>query len=402
MMKTIVEINNNNYGSTGNIMMNIANKARENGYTVYTCCKNSKTGKKFIYDNQIFVGLWLERVISEKLCCLTGYKDHFNLLGTLLFINKLKKIKPDIIHFHNIHGSFINIKLLINYINKNNIDVVWTLHDTWSIAGQCTYFDIVNCNKWQTGCKNCPKLNEYPSSIKDKTNYLWNLKKDLFSSINNLTLITPSRWLSSLIDNSFLKDKKKFVINNGIDLNIYKPTTSNFKNKYNINNKFLILGVAYDWSDRKGLNTFVSLSKDLSDEYQIIIVGTNEEVDRTLPNNIISIHKTNTKQELIDIYSACDLFINPTLEENFPTVNIEALACGTPVLTFDTGGSKEMINETCGMAVKKYDYESLLKQIIYIKNNPFKKEACITQASNYNMNDKFNEYIELYNSIINK
>lgn len=400
-MKTVIEINNNNYGSTGNIMFNISNTLEKNGYNVFCCSKNSKAGRKINHSKQIFVGIWLERVISERIAYYTGYKDCFNLLGTKLFINRIAKEKPDLIHLHNIHGSFINIKMLFNYINKNNIPVVWTLHDAWSFTGQCTYFDMVCCNKWKTGCENCPKLNEYPASFIDKTKKLWKMKKNLFESVNSLTIVTPSNWLSALVKESFLRSKQTIVINNGINLEEYKPLSSDFKNQYNINNKHVVLGVAYDWSERKGLETFIKLSKELPDNYQIVLVGTNDEIDKIIPSNIISIHKTNSKEELIKIYSIANVFVNPTKEENFPTVNIEALACGTPIITYDTGGSKEMIDDTCGIAVAKNDYDTLKNKIIdTCENNTFTSEDCIIKSKNYNMNDKFNEYYKLIKKLI--
>lgn len=382
-------------------MLNIAKTCRLSNYNVYTCCKNSRTAKRFKNDNHIFIGLWLERVLSEVLAYRTGLKNHYNVFGTYLFINKLKSIKPDLINIHNLHDTYLNMPMLFKYINENNIPVVYTMHDCWLLTGQCSWFDIACCNKWQIECGNCAQLNRYPDSKKDNTKHLFNEKKQLLSSVKNLTLVTPSKWLADLIKLSYLKDKDVKVINNGIDLNKFKPTSSSFREKHNLQDKYILLCVATSYDQRKGLDVFIELSKRLPDKYQIVLVGTNDDTDTKLPSNIISIHKTYNVDELVQIYSDADLFVNPTREDNFPTVNIESLACGTPVLTYDTGGSKESLTDKCGSYVKKNDIDSLTKQIINIcENKPFTKVNCLAQAKQFDMNDKFNEYVELFNSIL--
>jgi len=399
-MKTIVEINNNNYGSTGNIMMNISAKARENGFNVITACKNSREGSKFIYDNQIFVGYWLERVISDKLSYITSNKDYYNYFGTKKFLKQLDRIKPDIIHLHNIHGTFINVRLLFEYIKKNNIPVVWTLHDNWSFTGQCATY---GCDKWKTGCGDCPKLHNYPSVLYfDKTKSIWQEKRKWFNGLNNMTFVTPSKWLGNLLSDSFLSNYPKKVINNGIDLTIFKPIENDIREKYNIDkNTHILLGLAGYWNDSKGLDVFIKLAKQLPNNYQIFLIGTNDEIDKLLPDNIISIHHTYDKNELVMFYSAADLFVNPTREDNFPTVNIEALACGTPVLTFNTGGSPEIIDETCGSVVDVDDFDTLQEEIKRIcETKPYSKQACLKRSKLYDMNERFLDYIKLFNDIL--
>lgn len=399
-MKTLLEINNNNYGSTGNIMMNISNKARENGYRVYTACKNSKEGSKFIYDNQIFVGYWLERVISNKLAYYTSNKDHYNFFGTKSFLKQLDSIKPDIIHLHNIHGSFINVSMLFKYIKRNNIPVVWTLHDNWPFTGQCATY---GCDRWKSGCGNCEKLHMYPDVYKfDKTSTLWNKKKNWFSNVDNMTLVTPSAWLKDMLKDSFLKDYPSIVINNGIDLDIFKPTESNLKQSLNIKETdYVLLAVAGYWNESKGIDVLIDLAGKLPENYRIIIIGTNPEVDKLLPDNIISIHHTYDRKELAQYYSMADLFINPTREDNFPTVNIEALACGCPVLTFNTGGSPEIIDKTCGSVVEVDDIDSFIEEIKRIcQSKPYSKQMCLKRSKLYDMNDRFMDYIKLFDSLI--
>lgn len=401
-MKTIVEINGTNYASTGNITLNIANEARKEEFIVYTSCKNSKESKKHNYDNQILIGFWLDRIISQELAYITGLRGHFNVINTYLFINKLKQLKPDLIHLHVLHDTFINLGMLFNYIKKNNVPVVWTFHDCWAMTGQCPYFDMVDCNKWKTGCCNCPQIHIEPKSLfLDTTKYMWNKKKKWFTNLNNMTIVTCSNWLKELTKQSFFKSYPIKTINNGIDLNKFRPISSDFRNKYNLNDKYILLGVANYWNKRKGLDVFIELSKRLSNEYQIVLIGTNDEIDKQLPDNIISIYRTYNQEELIKIYSASDLFVNPTREENFPTVNIEALACGLPIVTFNTGGSPEIIDKTCGSVVDKNDIDTLEKEIIRIsKERPYSKENCIKRSKQFNKDEKFKEYVNLYKEIL--
>lgn len=397
----IVEINGTNYSSTGNIALNIAKKAREEGFEVYTCCKNSLKSSQFRYGNQIVIGNRYERLISEQLAQLSGLSGSFNWIGTKEFIKKLKEIRPDLVHLHIMHDSYVNLKMLFSYLSVNKIPVVWTFHDCWAFTGKCPYFEMDRCDKWKSGCYRCPQVKKYPESyFMDMTKYLWNKKNRMFNSIDNLTIVTPSKWLSNYARESFLNGHDIRVINNGINLDVFKPVKSDFRKKYGIEDKYLLLGVGYNWSPRKGLDSFIELSKRLDDRFRIVLVGTNDKIDEILPDNIISIHRTYNQAELVEIYSSCDLFVNPTLEENFPTVNIESIACGLPVITYNTGGSPEIIDETCGRVVEKGNIDKLYEGIMDIYNNPFDKSACLKRSQLYNMNDKFVEYVELYKEIL--
>ena len=397
----IVEINGTNYSSTGNIALNIAKKARKEDFEVYTCCKNSLKSSQFKHDNQIVIGSRYERLISEQLAQLSGLSGSFNWLGTKQFINKLEEIKPDLVHLHIMHDTYINLEMLFKYLSRNKIPVVWTFHDCWAFTGKCPYFEMDKCDKWKSGCYNCPQTKKYPESyFMDMTKPLWHKKNRMFNSIENLTIVTPSEWLSDYVKESFLKSHDLRVINNGINLDIFKPVKSDFRKKYNVEDKYLLLGVGYNWSPRKGLDSFIELSKRLDDRFKIVLVGTNDKIDETLPDNIISIHRTYNQAELVEIYSSCDLFVNPTMEENFPTVNIEAIACGLPVITYKTGGSPEIIDETCGRVVEKGNIDKLYEGIMDIYKHPFDKNCCLKRSQLYNMNDKFEEYVKLYKEIL--
>lgn len=341
----------------------------------------------------------MERKIHLILAYYTGLNGCFSYLGTKQFIKKVDKIRPDIIHLHNLHNCYINLGILFDYIKNNNIPVVWTLHDCWSFTGQCPHFTVVQCNKWKTGCYDCPQYKEYPKSMVDKTKRMYNLKKSCFTGINDLTIVTPSKWLSSMVKKSFLKSYAIKVINNGIDLNIFKPTPSEFRKKYGLDNKIVLLGVANPWTRKKGLDIFVDMSKRLNKNYKIVLVGLSSNQIQDLPSSILGLPKTDSAKELAEIYTAADYFINPSMEETMGLVTVEALACGTPVIVSNSTAVPEVINKKCGKIVSDYSAEGFCEAVKYIENE-FLTEDCIRQAHNYDMNEKYQEYINLYRDIL--
>lgn len=393
----IVEINMMSYGSTGKIMQQIADEARNNGHEVWVAYPNTPECMKKEVDNSILIGNRLSRFIHGYAAIATGFNDCFSYFTTKKFIRKLKKIKPDIIHLHNLHGCYLNLPSLFKYIRKSNCRVVWTLHDCWSFTGQCPHFTMAKCDKWKTGCHHCKTYREYPATFSDRTKTMWKLKKKWFTGLKDVTIITPSQWLGDSVKQSYLSEYPVKVIHNGIDLSVFKPTESDFRKKYNCENKHIILGIALYWGVKKGLDVFLELAKRLDDSYKIVLVGTTDELDKQLPDNIISIHRTQNQEELAEIYSAVDLFVNPTREEVLGLVNIEALACGTPVITFKAGGSPECIDETCGVVVESGDVDAMEKEIHRIcEEKPYTKEACIKRASAFDSKEKFKECVAIY------
>lgn len=318
--------------------------------------------------------------------------------ATKEIIRQIKEFSPDIVHLHNIHGHNVNLKTLFTFfMKKPQIKLFWTFHDCWAFTAYCPHYTMAKCYKWQSECYHCKLRKEY-SWFFDKSKKLFNRKKELFTGLN-LTIITPSEWLAGEVKKSFMKDYPVKVINNGIDLSVFKPTESDFREKHGIgNDKFLLSGVAFGWGERKGLDVFIKLSERLDkNKYAIVIVGGNAETDKLLPKDIISIHRTQNQTELAEIYTACDLFVNPTREEVLGLVNIEANACGTPVLTFDSGGSPECINKKSGSVVSCDDIDGLINEIERIRNErPFTKENCILRAEEFDADKKFKEYTELY------
>lgn len=334
--------------------------------------------------------------LKSRILGNNGFNSH---RATKRLIDEIKRFNPDVIHLHNLHGHNCDLVMLFKYLKTTSIKVVWTFHDCWSFTGYCSYFTLVKCDKWKDECNHCPQRKEF-SCFFDKSKKLFNRKKELFLGLD-LTIVTPSKWLAELVKQSFLKDYPVKVINNGIDLSIFKPIESDFRAQYGLENKYIILGVAFGWGKRKGLDVFIELSKRLNREkFQIVLVGTDDKVDKQLPKEIISIHRTQNQAELAEIYSAADVFANPTREENYPTVNMEAIACGTPVLTFRTGGSPEILTEKTGIVVECDDIDTFEKEIVRIcEEKPYSIEDCLKRAASFDCNEKYKEYIRLYEEV---
>ncbi len=323
--------------------------------------------------------------------------------ATRKFIKKIEEINPDIIHIHNPVCYALNIEILFEYLKNSKAKVIWTLHDCWSITGHCIFFDEVECDHYKKGCRNCLGQKEYPKSILiDRAESNLTRKKIAISDVKNMMLVTPSSWLANIAKTTYLNQYKIKVINNGIDTTIFKPTISDIRRKYGIEEKKIILGVASRWTKRKGLNYFIGLSKiiDIS-KYQIVLIGINNKEQKKLPEEIIAINRTNSVEELAQWYTVADMFINPTLADNFPTVNLEALACGTPVITFDTGGSWESVGDECGVLVKEKSPQALYDAVKICSQKNFLSEVCINKAKQYESSNAYKEYVLLYNDLMN-
>lgn len=384
-------------GSTGRIATDLYKVMKENGIESKIAfgignAENIPKEDAFKFGNKF--DYYVHNAVSR----ITDRAGFYSKINTLKLLKFIKSYEPDIIHIHTIHGFYINIEILFKFLKEYKKPVIWTLHDCWSFTGHCAHFDLIGCTKWKTQCYNCPIHREYPKSFTDNSRHMYKLKKQLFTGVENLTIVTPSQWLADLVKQSFLKDHTIRIINNGINLDVFKPIENDIKITYQCENKYLILGVAFGWGKKKGLDIFIELSKRLDEnKYKIMLVGTDEHIEKDLPDNIISIHRTKNQNELAKIYSAADLFVNPTREDTYPTVNMESLACGTPVLTFNTGGSPEIIDETSGMVVEKDDIDSMYNKLINIcENNVFAKEMCLRKSRMFDKNEKYRNYIELY------
>lgn len=399
-MKTVLQINIlNESGSTGRIMQGISNVIQENNMQSYTAFGYG-TSKK---SNSIRIGNKAIYYIHNICSRVFGNQGKYSYYATKLFLEKVDAFKPDIIHLHNIHGNYINYSLLFKYIKKNNIAVVWTLHDCWPFTGRCAYYQINHCEQWKNGCIRCKNTKDYPSSILRKNmEKQFRDKKKAFTQVPNLYLVTPSEWLKKEVEQSFLGQYPIKVINNGIDTSIFHFAPKNFKERNKLEKKFVILGVAHEWSKRKGLEDFVKLQKLLQEDEKIVLVGLSEEQIKMLPEEILGISRTESVEELVEIYSDSDVFVNFTYEDNFPTVNLEAMSCRLPVFTYNTGGSPEMtLSEDyvveCGNVNKMYEKVGQYKRL---RNKNFVKKQCEEKIqSNYQDSTQFKKYLNIYNEV---
>ena len=391
----IVGINTVGYGSTGNIMLQVAQTARRRGHEVCTFSR-AWFGSRDYGSGHRYVGYALDNLLHRVGGPITGCEGLFSYVGTRRLVAKLRKLDPDVIHLHNIHGWYINLPVLFRYLKESGKKVVWTLHDCWAFTGHCPHFSYEKCTKWQTGCYSCPRTKAYPKSYTDNSKMMYRLKKEWFTGVENMTIVTPSQWLADLVKKSFLAEYEVKVINNGIDLSVFMPADGDFRKAHDCSGH-IVLGVAFGWDERKGLDVLVELAKRLPRDYRIVLVGTDEGTDKQLPDNIISIHRTHDRAELAKIYTAADVFVQATREDTYPTVNMEALACGTPVVTFDTGGSPETVDDTCGAVVGCDDIGAMAEKIIDIcENRPIDRQACLKKAQRFDMTKRFEEYVELY------
>lgn len=389
-MARILFINSVCNGSTGTICKNLYKAAERNGHI---CCIAYGRGQAPNEFNTIRVGNKIDfyfHVLKARLFDASGFGSKF---ATRQLIKEIDRFKPDVIHLHNIHGYYINVEILFDYLRKHpEIKKIWTLHDCWSFTGHCPHFEYERCKQWQTGCKKCIRTNKYPKSYIDRSAINYIKKRNLFVGISNMLLVSPSEWLSNLISVSFLKRYPIKVINNGVDTNLFKYTKSEIKEKYKIKNKKVILGVASVWDEKKGLDIFKKLSEQIGNEYKIVLIGLSNKQIKSLPDNMIGINRTEDVHELVKWYSAATVFLNPTLEDNYPTTNLEAIACGTPVITFNTGGSPESAFADADTIVYSRNIKEIINKIKKCKSTTFFQEKI-------NTNFMENMYLKLYKQL---
>lgn len=354
---------NSVYGvrSTGKIVAEECHKLQNEGHECMAAF-----GRETIADpsvQQIQIGKRADYLVHAVLSRFFDLHGFCSKRATKKFLCAVEKYSPDVIWLHNLHGYYINIELLFEWIKKHpEIQVYWTLHDCWAFTGHCAYFTMAKCDQWKSGCDRCPQLKSYPKTIglgRTKTNYI--RKRNAFTGVQNLVLITPSQWLANLTRDSYLADYQVRVVHNTINRDVFKPMPSNFREKYNVQDKYIVLGVAVGWEGSKGLPDILKIRQQLPPQYLIVLVGASEKQARSFPEGILGIEKTANQVELAEIYSAADVFINPTHQDNYPTVNLEAAACGTPVITYNVGGSPESVPEN--NVIPEDDIEGFVSRI---------------------------------------
>ena len=411
-MPKLLQINSCLDKSTGRIAQQIGEKAILSGYESYIAY-SSRAGRRDSKSIILEIGTRSESIIHAIMTRIFDNHGLCSKCATQRLISQIKELKPDIIHLHNIHGYYINYKILFEYLADSGIPVVWTLHDCWPFTGHCVHFTDVNCNKWTTGtCDDCPKKKSYPASIlfdRSQKNYLD--KKHAFTSLKNLTIVPVSYWLGEMTKHSFLKDFPLRVIQNGIDIQKFRRRTDvreTIRRRYGWHDKFVVLGVATGWSEDVGLSTFYKLNSSLSADYVIAMVGLTDEQLMTLPKGITGIKRTNSQEELAEIYTAADILFNGSYQETFGLVTAEAMACGTPVIVYNSTACPEIVDETRGRVIPVGDFTQLIDSIRDFKDMSVIEKESITKAcidyvrNNLDKDHKYQDYIDLYNMLLKR
>ena len=407
-MPTLLQINATvNTGSTGRIAEEIGQRAIAAGYASYIAYgRTARESQSKI----IKIGsLWDIRLhgIMSLLFDAHGFASK---RATKKLVRQIDSINPDIILLHNLHGYYLNIEVLLDYLKKKSIPIFWTLHDCWPFTGHCSHFMRYDCDRYKTHCHDCPNRKGYPRSLFiDRSRHNYEIKKHLIQNLPNLTFIPVCNWMNKVVADSFMHGSKTKEIYNGTDVSIFKPAKievcNRIKVRYHIPNKKIILGVASTWKKRLAYYDFCWLNEQLAHEYIIVLVGMSEEQIEQLPEGIMGICRTENVQDLAALYSLADVFVNPTYVDNFPTTNIEALACGTPVITYNTGGSPEAIDDKTGIVVPKGDKDALKNAIVEVVTNKEKytSEVCRHRAvDHFDKDDRFGDYIELFNKTLKR
>jgi len=380
--------------STGRICTDIAEVLEKEGHD----CKIAY-GREVVPDKYKKYAVKISTKLSVKMdAFFTRLFDNagFNsFLSTKKFIKWIKQYNPDVIHLHNLHGYYLNVKLLFKYLAKANIPVVWTLHDCWAFTGHCSHFVSKNCNLWQTGCKKCPLKKSYPSSlIIDRSKKNYKDKKRLFTSVKNMTIVTPSDWLKGLVEKSFLGKYPVKTIRNGVDLTVFKPTESNFREEYGLTDKMIILGVASAWGKNKGINNFIELSEKLGDDYKVVLVGLTKEQAKNVPEQILVIERTNSVSQLAEIYTTADVYFNPSRQETMGLTTVEAMACGTPAVVSNYTAVPEVIDENGGVVLKDLNVDNVLEVLNQVLSTTYSNT--IETAKKYEKIKQYMIYVNLY------
>ena len=373
--------------STGRICTDLADMLEKKGNIVKIAYGRVTVPKQYV-KYAIKIGSSADVGIHLGMSLLWDCSGLLSKTPTEEFIRWVQEYDPDIIHLHNIHGFYMNINILFDYLKSCHKKIIWTLHDCWAFTGHCAYFDYSGCEKWKTCCKQCPSLKEYPPCFGvDQSKRNFELKKKLFTGLDNMVIVTPSQWLADLVKESFLAEYPVRVVHNDINHSVFHQNVKPAILPDNLKSKRIILGVASIWEKRKGLADFLALSKLISDEYQIVLVGLSKYQIKQLPENVTGITHTADAKELASLYAVADVFVNLTYEDNYPTTNLEAQACGAPVISYETGGSTESAREY-GIVVKKGD----LSAVASIINNK-KYLECRDCRSNHAF---LEEYANIY------
>lgn len=389
-------------GSTGKIVQDILNCCETHGIEGYVAYSTSNLPASLVPK-----GYKIGNVPSEKwhalLSRIGGRQAYFNRFNTWLFLRYLDKIKPDIVHLHNLHSNYIHLNMLLNYLAKNDIVTVITMHDCWYFTGGCFHYTNAGCNKWQYSCGNCPKRrDDTPAYLFDSTKKILQDRKEYLTAIPRLYLVGCSQWVADEARKSVLKNCNIRHLYNGFDLNVFKPSPSNLVQRLGIEGRHILLGPASKWLSGVNKDTLEYFIINMPKDYMLILFGYIGE-DKVLSDNVMLYGYTSGREEMAQLYSMADVFVNCSREDTLSSLNLESQACGTPVVTYEATGSKETVDGVCGYAVETGNAEALWlgsKKVVEKGKSSF-AEACVNMIKKqFNKVDNYNKYIQLYHEII--
>lgn len=395
--------------STGRIMQEIGELAIQHGWESYIAYSYGRDGIRSCLSQLVPVGGKADVALHGLATRLFDRHGLASTCTTRKFIRRIKEINPDVIHIHNLHGYFINYRVLFDYLSEAGIPVVWTVHDCWLYTGHCFYYSFIDCDRWQSGCQDCPQRAEFPASwFADRSSRNYIDKRNAFTSVpvDRMVIVPVSEWIKEEMSRSFFHGYDMRVIHNGIDTDIFRLADENDINRirdiYHIAEKHILLGVASVWSREKGLGDFIRLSEMLNDDEIIVLVGVGEKIRKRLPKNIMGIGRTENIRQLAQLYSAATAFVNLTRQDNYPTVNLESIACGTPVITYRTGGSIEAVTEQTGVVVEQGDLNGIIGAVRAIeqRGKAYYQHPCRNYAlAHFRKEDRYADYLRLYDEL---
>lgn len=383
-------------GSTGRIARGTAERLRQRGDMPLVLYGR---GERSLLENEVRFERPGEVAMHAALSRLTDRQGFYSKAATKRLLTAMEAFQPDVIQLHQPHGYYLHLPTLFDGLRGMGVPVVWTLHDCWTLTGHCAYFDMARCTRWRSGCGDCPQKTAYPASLfMDQSKRNLAQKQQVFSGVKHMTLVTPSRWLGALVESSYLGQYPVRVLHNGVNRRVFRPVESGVRAQYGVGPADrLLLGVANVWEPRKGLDALVALAAMLPEGYRLAVIGVTAEQQKTLPQGVIGIARTQNAEELAAWYTAADVYLNPTEEDNFPTTNLEALACGTPVVTFDAGGSGEMLDESCGRRLPVGAVDGLLPAVRDCLT--LNRADCVKRAAAFDEEDVNDAYAALYASV---
>ena len=384
-------------GSTGRIVTDIYHLLTQNGDQCRVAYSRGSAPKEI---DAVKIGSKSDIYGHALLSRITDKQGFYSKQATRQLIEKIREYNPDIIHLHNVHGYYLNIEILFDFLRIYSKPVIWTLHDCWSFTGHCTHFSRAECDKWKEGCSKCPQKKEYPASLfLDNSKDNWILKKQIFSGLN-LTIVTVSEWLKKMVSQSFLQDCHVRTIYNGLDLEVFKTTEIDFRKEYGIEDKHLILGVANVWTKSKGIDDFMQLADMIGDDYRIVLVGVSKQQKKHMKSNMIGIENTSDARCLAGIYTAADVFVNTSVEETMGMTTVEALACGTPAIVYNATGIPDVLADMPEMVVSPHNIVGVKEMIERICETGIEQEKLLNIARKFDKWKRFQEYLDLYREVI--